>query len=82
MQVNFDATKPVQTEGEAMVLELQRGGHEVDRKLEAGKIQLFKGSEPMLGNANLAYISSGSGDEDEGMSDDEAGIKLKLSASS
>ena len=48
-----------------MVLELQRGGHEVDRKLDAGKIQLFKGSEPMLGSAT-EY-------DDEAMSSSDAG---------
>ena len=77
VQVNFEATKPVQTEGEAMVLELQRGGHEVDRKLEAGKIQLFKGSQPMLGTADSADSVSDSEDGDENMSDNEAGGLLK-----
>lgn len=81
VQVNFEATKPVQTEGEAMVLELQRGGHEVDRKLEAGKIQLFRGSQPMLGTADSADSVSDSEDEDEGMSDSEAGGMLKSESS-
>ena len=61
-----------------MVLELQRGGHEVDRKLDSGKIQLFKGSEPMLGNSHPtpADLSSESEEEND-MSKDEAGMLLK-----
>ena len=52
MQVNFDGSRPTQTEGEAMVLELQRGGHEVDRKLDEGRVQLFKGSKPLDGDSS------------------------------
>lgn len=39
--MNFSGTKPAETEGEAMVRQLQRGEHEVDRKLDEAEIQLF-----------------------------------------
>ena len=61
-----------------MVLELQRGGHEIDRKLEAGKIQLFKGSEPMLGGVDPADLSSESEGEDGGIAEGGEGMLLEL----
>lgn len=73
-QVNFDGSKPTQTEGEAMVLELQKGGHEIDRKLAAGDVQLFRSSQAAqtpekFDNLSADETSSDNGSLPEG--DDE-----------
>lgn len=54
-----------------MVLELQKGGHEIDQKLADGRIQLFKDSQP----ANV--VSSPTGDSaSSSESDDTEGKTL------
>lgn len=76
VQVNFDGSRPAQTEGEAMVLELQRGGHEIDRKLDDGRIQMFKDSEPLNGailSARNEASSETEEDELDADTDNDAG---------
>lgn len=56
-----------------MVMELQQGGHEMDRKLEKGKIQLFKGAEPMEGGPSGRNTPPDG--KDERSTDNDGGLK-------
>ena len=71
--MNFDGGRPTQTEGEAMVLRLQKGGHEMDRSLAASQIQLFKGSQPASGFGASENGTSLEAQGDEGLSDSMSG---------
>ena len=66
LQVNFTGQKAAETEGEAMVRELQAGNHEVDRQLDEPTIRLLQNGVLL----NPAHTSLASTPES---SDDEAG---------
>jgi hypothetical protein len=77
--MNFDSSRAAQTEGEAMVRELQAGEHQVDRQLDEGTIQLFKDGEHLAGKgAHYDVAWDDVGDEDDQDDDVYAGCSLPL----
>ena len=78
LQVDFTGEgRPIATEGEAMVRQLQAGGQEVDRQLDAAQIRLFQGGAPLSGSGERSTVAKGAAEDDTDEDDDDADGELE-----